>query len=541
MSRDYRKAGITPRRQIVWAADSGIELVTIPNVELMDVGEDWETSTGVFTFTSDDLQSACDALKDPSVRTPVLKFGHTDPRFDGDFSIGRVENLTITNNGQTLCGDYVGVPKWLAEIMASAYPRRSIEGRYDWETYTGNRWPFYLTAVALLGASYPAIATIEDIKAFWQGDPVEMVEVAASADPPYLVKCDRGIVGRVNRVEGSSTMKWRKGGVEAAVEVDDIRRTYYDQLEASQMWWWIRAIQIDPPQLIVDDDDGSLYRVGYKTSGDEVTFEDPVKVKVEYVDVPTGKKAAASAEDAQSWGLPGMVAAYPTREASRGATVTPRATSATPEDTMTPEQKALIGLPADADDAAVNAKLTELAQASTTEPEPDPDKTATPANPGTSQPAGPAGPPPTPDPEPATKPDEGKVDVPEGMVLVDASTWEQVKSNAIAAGEKMATDEKARRKGIVDAALKEGKFPRSRREHYDNLMASDDPKVVAATESLIAAMEPGLIPVGAEKGTGDGDVDANGNPAEAYPAGWLPEVVARGNSNGRPPTIVTEA
>lgn len=515
---------LSRQRRIVHAT-SGIELVTIPNVELLEVGMDWETSTGVFTFTEDDLLSAANAMSDPAVRTPVAKLGHTDPRYDGDFSIGRFDNLRVNNNGQTLLSDWVGVPRWFAEIVPAAYPRRSIEGRWDWESYTGNRWPFYLTAVALLGERYPAIATIEDIRAFWAGEPVQWEEVAASEDPPYAVRCERGIVMRADQVEASgepNEMKWRKQNVDASVEVSDIVRAFYDSLDANQSWWWIRSVQVDPPQLIVDDDDGHLYRVGYTVKNDEVEFADPVAVKVQYEDV-ADKKAAAS------WASDSTAVTYPTRTASRGAIVSPRAAQDTPsEDSMNEAQKALIGLPADATDEQVTARLTELAASATPEPEP------------TTPPAAPD--PATPAPADEPKTDESTdVQIPDGMALVDAATLEQLKKGYAEVSAKMKTDESDRRKAIVDAAIKDGKFPRSRREHYDGLMASDDPKVVEHTEKLIASMSAGVIPVDAEHGTGSGDLGEDGQTAEAYPASWLPEVAAaKANGSGRP-TIQTEA
>lgn len=523
----------------VRCADSGIDLVTIPNVELLEVGMDWRTSTGIFTFTEEDLQSAVEAAEDPAIRTAVIKFGHTDPRFDGDFSIGRIDNLTITNNGQTLCGDYVGVPRWLAEIMPAAYPRRSIEGEWDVESYTGNRWPFKLTAVALLGARYPAISTIEDIREFWNGEPekIEAMMVEGESDDPSVSVTSHGIMFRAQPVEASEVPIFNRGGkTKASVEVEDVRRQFYDQLEIHQSWWWIRAIQIDPPQLIVDDDEGSLYRVGYSISGDEVSFDDPIRVKVEYKDVAA--KVAASFEQ---WGTDPAVTVYPTRDASVGATITPRASSTPSEEPMNEAQKALIGLPADATDEQVTAKLTELAATTATGGGDggeggDGGGTATPANPGVTPPAG--------NPEdPATKPDGGETTdgtpkVPDGMVLVDAATLAELKTGLQQVQARTAAEETGRRKAVVDAALKDGKIPRARREHYDTLMASTDPEVVKQTEAILASMPSGLIPVDREHGEGDGDLGADGNAAEAYPAGWLPEVQARAGAER--PVIVTE-
>ena len=54
------------------------ELVTIPNVPLVETGIDWPAGTGPVTFTPDDLYAAADAaLNDPAVKLPRMRFGHT--------------------------------------------------------------------------------------------------------------------------------------------------------------------------------------------------------------------------------------------------------------------------------------------------------------------------------------------------------------------------------------------------------------------------------------------------------------------------------
>jgi hypothetical protein len=145
-------------------------LVTVPNVELLEVGEDWDTSTGKFTWTHEDLVACIGALDDPAVRTPILKLGHMDPRFNGQPSFGRVENIHLSEDGMTIIGDLVGVPSWLADVMASAYPRRSIEGGSDVTTATGNKHAFVLTGLAVLGEQYPAITTLEDLQAVYAAE-----------------------------------------------------------------------------------------------------------------------------------------------------------------------------------------------------------------------------------------------------------------------------------------------------------------------------------------------------------------------------------
>jgi hypothetical protein len=45
-------------------------LVTVPNVALLEVGEDWETCTGLFTFTAEDVVACIVALDDPQSALP---------------------------------------------------------------------------------------------------------------------------------------------------------------------------------------------------------------------------------------------------------------------------------------------------------------------------------------------------------------------------------------------------------------------------------------------------------------------------------------
>ena len=80
----------------------------------------------------------------------------------------------------------------------------------------------------------------------------------------------------------------------ASVEVDDVRRAWYDHAEGPLAWWWIRAIYLEPAtELIVDDDEGSLYRVPFTiASDDSITFSEPAPVRIEYVDSPAPATAA---------------------------------------------------------------------------------------------------------------------------------------------------------------------------------------------------------------------------------------------------------
>lgn len=153
-------------------------------IELARVGS-WPTSTGRWDATATDFAAAVEALSCPAVRKPRLWIGHTDQRFtprsgDGEPAIGWVENLRA--DGDSLVGDYVGIPAWLDQVMASAYPDRSIEGAYNRLCALGHRHPFVIDGVALLGVTRPGVGVLEPLSDL---DGVKaLYGLAASGDEP---------------------------------------------------------------------------------------------------------------------------------------------------------------------------------------------------------------------------------------------------------------------------------------------------------------------------------------------------------------------
>lgn len=250
-------------------------LVTVPNVELCQVGT-WQASTGEVTFTPEDFAAAIAAQDDPAIRDGVIKLGH-GPQPGGleHPTIGRVVNLRTTNEGMTLVGDLVGMPAWLAEIIPSAFSSRSIEGCFNLQTATGHTHQFVLEGVALLGVSFPAVETLEDI--------ARLYGVAAEANP------NEGAGERVT----ITLMAPRR--VELSVSTEDISRAWYDaHADGPMSWWWIREINVDPTEVIVQTEQGDLYRVPFTVDGATVTFGTPTQVRVEYVDVPAAVAASES-------------------------------------------------------------------------------------------------------------------------------------------------------------------------------------------------------------------------------------------------------
>lgn len=442
------------------------ELVTIRDVEIVSTGT-YQLASGEATFTADDLVAAVAALDDPAVQTPRLKIGHTDPRFDGEPALGKAENLRVSEDGQTLLCDFTGVPRWLADIMPSAYPSRSIEGWTNAETASGKKHALVITAVALLGVSLPGVATLDDLQSLYDEPEVELVGT------------------HINAQVGGSMAR----SVLAAVEVEDVRRAYYETLTGDQAWWWIRAIRLDPEEVIVDDDEGGLYRVPFSIKGSDISFSDPVAVRIEYVDTPADVKAESGQRTA---------AIFASRAESRPDT--------TQEvDTMDPSViRERLGLAEDASDDDVLAAID--AARAPVEPEPEPEA-------------------------PETEPDgeEPTAEVPEGMALIDTETLNRLREGAemgVAARRQQVEAERSR---LLSAAIEDGRIPPSRREHYAALLEADED----GTRQLLASLAPGLIPVNERGASGEaGNIEA-----EAYPKSWLPEL----NRRGQGTTITVEA
>lgn len=255
---------------------------TVTNVELVAVGS-WDACTpsgGKFVVSSDDLRQAIAAIEAGDARPPVVKLGHDSPLNDGQPAFGKVQNLRLSDDGMTLIGDLAGVPTWLADILASAYPKRSIEGYQDYTSDTGRSYGLLLTAVALLGEAYPAVETLDDIKAAWQTDA-----------PPLVTAGVTTVAASMTMGDGAMpTTTSDPVPVSARATDDQIWTAFYQAMPWS---YWVRELYVDPMEIIATDDDtGHTMRVPYSVDADgNVTFGDPVRVAVEYRDVTTTASA----------------------------------------------------------------------------------------------------------------------------------------------------------------------------------------------------------------------------------------------------------
>lgn len=476
-------------------------LVTVPDIELMEVGEDWLCSTGVFTITMEDLQSAIASQADPFVRTPIIKLGHTDPRFDGAPSLGRIENLHLSENKQTLLGDLVGIPRWLAECMASAFPRRSIEGHFAMTLRSGNEWPFVLEAVALLGDAYPAIGCLEDVKMLFGGEPPVLIPV--DENDHILSRQDGGPEVFVRPEDARYIAAGRPAvnlTIMADASIDDVVNAFYNGPSADPefYWWWIREVRVDPMELIVDDDAGHLFRIPYtlkssKDGIDAVTFGEAQEVRVQYVDV-----IAAGQSVAKRFGNP-VMAGRPRVRAAVSATLPPTNQKGT-DMQLSAEVLQTLGLTPEATEEEINAALaTKLATPVATEPE----------VPVATEPA--------PVAEITTLPVPAVL--PEGTVLIDQTVLDELRQGVAASRELIVDRDNQVRAGVLDAAIRAGKIPPARRDHYETMFKADP----EGTQTLLASLESGLVPIKERGHEGSAEVAAS---ETAYPDGWKPTIQA---------------
>lgn len=489
----------------------GVEFVTIPNVPIISTGIEYPLSTGPATFTEDDLRDAVRAAEDdPNVQHPRLKLAYGGPHEEAvinEPAFGKVVNLRLGDNDQTIYGDITGIPKWLSEVLPVAYPSRSIEGNFNCETVGGKKYRLVISNVALLGVHLPGVTSLPDLAAYYGAE----VPAGAVIDSP----------------------------IQASVAVDDVRRLYYDELDAAgpeYAWWWIRAMDLEAKggYLVVDNDEGDLFKVPFTVKGEEVSFGEANKVKIKYEDVPKDQMAASVVAGMAD--IRERMTVYATRAESRP-------TTATKEGGVDLDSKILakrLGLPEDATEEQIMAKFNEATETDPgTDPETgEPDQTpAVPdpepqpgAAPGTTDAPGqhPGGPAPAGPVEPDT--DD------EGFVKLDKNTYEQLAANSAAAAELVEDNRRAARDQIVFNAIKAGKIVPASKDRFLRMYDADP----EGTKKLLTAsieeggLAPGLVPVSE---TGNGGAPADANSAEGLPEEWFGQAVAaakqRAESAGR--------
>lgn len=508
-------ASIWSRKPDVMAA-SAPSICTVPNVEILHAGIEYNLSTGPTTFTPEDLQAVVTAAnEDPSIPNPRLKIGHIDPRFDGpEFdgtsAFGKASNLRLSDNGMAVYADYVGVPRWLAEIMPYAFPSRSIEGYWNVESQMGKKWSFVLSACSLLGVKWPGVTVLEDLPQYYGDDIPEGVEIDES-----IIEA----VAASKQLGGDPTVKFPFKKTEASANLDDVRRAFYNEYidehkTEGTLWWWIQAVLTDPNELIVEDDeDGQLYKIPFSsdTSG-AVSFGEPETVRVDYVPDDRESMKAAAVHVAATLAIGRKVlATWPTRAESRPATASGGA--------MDPKEiRKRLNLPEDASDEQVQETLTALNEAAGVKPVvevPKPEAATPEVETETEEPE-------------AAVPAAVAASVPKGFVLIDETTLETLKVGASAGLEVATNFRKAELGNLVSAAIKEGKIAPAARQDWITMLES-----TPSAKETLAAMKPGLIPVemreighggGGAEGGAEGGSELNPEAVASMTDSLFPEV-----------------
>jgi hypothetical protein len=200
---------------------------------------------------------------------------------------------------------------------------------------------------------------------------------------------------------------------------------------------------------------------------------------------------------------------------------------------------ARFGLPGTVTDTEIGDAVQRHLLAAESPPNPDPQPPADPPTAPATTPSGPQGPTvPGGDPgsqgaggndggntppDAATNPEEDDSAL-EGMTVLDNAAFAELQARAAMADRLKEEDRVRRRDELVAAAVKAGKFPPSRRDHYAALFDSDP----EGTERMIKRLHGNVVPLEA-RGVEPSEVEAN---PDAYPQEWLPETAATAGSNG---------
>jgi hypothetical protein len=352
------------------------------------------------------------------------------------------------------------------------------------------------------------------------------------------------------------------GKIMADADISRIRQKFYDLAMNNALpvesddtyWWWVRGERYADDggmYLIAEDPDrGDLYKFDVLVAENEVRFGQPNKVQVEYT------KAAAEARAAVVAGMAyndeGLVV-HASRAETGGPEKSTQEGASKMDDAKRKRLAASCGLPEDATEAQITSRL-KLIRAEADDAgageilntgervgdnpdlegelgEPAAGTHQTP--PGTA-PSGTSGE--TPPPEDEDDEDEGE-EVEASTVTVDRATWEATKRGAELANKHEAERVAARRKDKVKAAIKAGKIPPARREHYERLMAMDEDGTTTQLDSL----QPGVLPVGDGVGNlGNGD-EGQVTAAQGLPDEWFPDIAEKRLAASRGPATITQA
>jgi hypothetical protein len=117
-------------------------------------------------YSADDLRSIAQANRELAAELrPPAKVGHES----GGPAVGYLENLRVS--GDKLLADVKDVPRKFAELVrARAFTGRSVELSKITSQRTGRRYPLVVSALAWLGDKLPAVRTLDDVHALYEGE-----------------------------------------------------------------------------------------------------------------------------------------------------------------------------------------------------------------------------------------------------------------------------------------------------------------------------------------------------------------------------------
>lgn len=440
-------------------------VVTIADVELVRAGS-WLAAAGDGNITSDDLDAILAASTDPEVDRPAVRIGHIDPRFDGEPALGWVENLR--RDGDTILGDLTGVPAKLAEVMRSAFRRRSVE-LSEVETPSGKRYRRALRGLSLLGVKRPAVKGLADVLALYSTG--ELAEPGASV---LLAEISLDEIRRltVEAVTGTSSLD-RYAPVPAEAYASEL---YTDHV----------IVELYEPT------GPRYYRVDYEVAPDgTLAIGQPVEVARRYVPITT----TVALSEPELRGYTASTAAG----ASTFRHTRPPATYAPPE-RPTPEERTpmaidearlrqLLGLSADAD---VEARVRQLVGQGGDPNQPDGTPAPPSDQPGTGSPE-PGVTDPNATPAPAAQPDQQAAGNPAdpradalGLVTLSEGSLAELRAQASAGAAAAAELARQRREATLTAAVQQGRIAPAER----SLFAAQIEKDEEGTTTLLAGLTP---------------------------------------------------
>lgn len=160
---------------------SELETIDLDAVEVLSVGGPvhglGSPPAGDY-WTADDLRAMAEADTElhgelnptVSVNPPKNKLGHVEQP-----AVGYLENLRLNEDETKLLADVKRVPKKLGDLVkAGAYRARSVDLSKVTSQKSGKTYEWVVTGLAWLGSKLPAVRTLDDVYALYEGDGVEV-------------------------------------------------------------------------------------------------------------------------------------------------------------------------------------------------------------------------------------------------------------------------------------------------------------------------------------------------------------------------------